>query len=166
MHILENGSSITDPTIIANKFNSYFLPQLPMTFNPRSILRILILLNISKNLIFTIFFISPTSQFEVFNIISNLKSGKASGPNSIPTVILKQFNNEISYVLSKLFNLSFSTGVFPDVLKISSVLPLFKKTLNYYVVTTGLYLYFQTSARYLKNYVLTFIWIFEYLQLS
>ena len=60
-------------------------------------------------------------------LISNLKSGKASGPNSIPTAVLKHLNNEISVVLCNLFNLSFSTGVFPDVLKISSVLPLFKK---------------------------------------
>ena len=58
---------------------------------------------------------------------SNLKTRKASGPNSIPTVILKQFNNEISGIISNLFNLSFSTGVFPDILKTSSVLPLFKK---------------------------------------
>ena len=41
--------------------------------------------------------------------------------------ILKQLNNEISVILANLFNLSFSTGVFPDILKYSSVLPLFKK---------------------------------------
>ena len=124
--ILENGSSITDPTIIANKFNSYFTSiandiQSKIHSSHTNFVKYLKEPNIYN------FFISPTSQFEVFNIISNLKSSKASGPNSIPTVILKQFNNEISYVLSNLFNLSFSTGVFPDVLKISSVLPLFKK---------------------------------------
>ena len=64
---------------------------------------------------------------EVSNLISNLRNGKASGPNSLPTTVLKHVNSEISIVLSNLFNLSFSTGVFPDILKTCSVLPLFKK---------------------------------------
>ena len=56
-----------------------------------------------------------------------MNNHKASGPNSIPTFVLKHLNNEISIVLSKLINLSFANGVFPDILKSSSVLPLFKK---------------------------------------
>ena len=56
-----------------------------------------------------------------------MKNGKASGPNSIPTTVLKHLNSEISGVLANLFNLSFSTGIFPIILKTSSVLPLFKK---------------------------------------
>ena len=56
-----------------------------------------------------------------------MNNGKASGPNSIPTVVLKHLNSEISVVLANLFNLSFSTGVFPNILKTSPVLPLFKK---------------------------------------
>ena len=56
-----------------------------------------------------------------------MKIGKASGPKSIPPAVLKHLNNDVSIVLANLFNLSFSTGVFPDILKTSSVLPLFKK---------------------------------------
>ena len=73
------------------------------------------------------FFLSPTDSVEISTFISNMNNHKASGPNSIPTFVLKQLNNEISIVLSKLFNLSFATGVFPDILKVSSVSPLFKK---------------------------------------
>ena len=124
--ILENGSSITDPIRIANKFNSYFTSiahniQSKIHSSHTNFTKYLKEPNMHN------FFISPTSRFEVFNLISKLKTRKASGPNSIPTVILKQFNNEISNILSDLFNLSFSTGVFPDILKTSSVLPLFKK---------------------------------------
>ena len=73
------------------------------------------------------FSFSRTDSTEVYNLIRNLKARKTSGPNSIPTNVLKSLNAEISIILSNLFNLSFSTGIFPDVLKNSSVIPLFKK---------------------------------------
>ena len=51
----------------------------------------------------------------------------ASGPNSIPYRTLFLLKNEISKQLSDLFNLSFMTGVFPSVLKIAKVVPVFKE---------------------------------------
>ena len=54
----------------------------------------------------------------------------ASGPNSIPYKILFLLKNEISKQLTDLFNLSFMTGVFPSVLKIAKVVPVFKKDLK------------------------------------
>ena len=72
-------------------------------------------------------FIAPTDSSEVSKLILSLKNGKATGPSSIPTAVLKHLNSEISGVLANLFNLSFSTGVFQDILKTSSVFPLFKK---------------------------------------
>ena len=149
--ILKNGSSITNPNLIANEFNSYFTSiaqdiQSNIHSSHTNFNKYLKEPNIHN------FFISPTSRFEVFNLISNLKTRKASGPNSIPTVILKQFNNEISSILSNLFNLSFSTGVFPDILKTSSVLPVnLKKVQNYHVVTIDQSLYSQISVNYWKN---------------
>ena len=124
--ILNNGFSITDPTQIANSFNDYFSSigqtlQSKIYSSHTHFSKYLKYPNIHS------FFVFPTDKIEVMNLISNLKIGKASGPNSIPTAILKHLNNEISVALSNLFNLSFSTGVFPNVLKISSVLPLFKK---------------------------------------
>ena len=41
--------------------------------------------------------------------------------------ILKTLSNDISNQLSELFNLSFSLGVFPSILKSSKVIPVFKK---------------------------------------
>ena len=52
---------------------------------------------------------------------------KSSGPNSIPIKILKLVCKEISYPLTELVNLSFSIGQFPSVLKLSKVIPIFKK---------------------------------------
>jgi len=72
-------------------------------------------------------FLNPSSSLEVFNIIKSLSLNKSSGPHSIPTKILKLFNHDISKPLSFLFNLSFQTGKFPSLLKVSCVIPIFKK---------------------------------------
>ena len=59
-------------------------------------------------------------------MISSLNSNKASGSN-IPYRILFRLKNEISKQLADLFNLSFMTGIFPSVLNIAKVVPVFKK---------------------------------------
>ena len=57
-------------------------------------------------------------------------SNKSTGPNSIPTKILKLLKNDISIQLSDIFNVFFSTGVFPSTLKIAKVVPTHKNNLN------------------------------------
>ena len=59
--------------------------------------------------------------------MSSLDSYKSSGPNNIPVKILKLLKNDISQQLSDIFNMSFSTGQFPSVLKIAKVIPIHKK---------------------------------------
>ena len=60
-------------------------------------------------------------------MISSLNSDKSTGPNSLPTKILKLLKNEISTHLADTFNLSFSSGVFPFILKVAKVIPVHKK---------------------------------------
>ena len=40
----------------------------------------------------------------VKKVITNLDSSKASSPDSIPVVVLKNYEPELSYILAKLFN--------------------------------------------------------------
>ena len=72
-------------------------------------------------------FITPTDAHEVNLIISSLNSDKSTGPNSLPTKTLKLFKNEISTHLADIFNLFFSSGVFPSLLKVAKVIPIHKK---------------------------------------
>ena len=51
---------------------------------------------------------------------------KGSGPSSIPLTMLKEAADIIVGPLCYIINVSFSTGVFPDALKIAKVLPLRK----------------------------------------
>ena len=69
---------------------------------------------------------SPTDKTEIENVISSLDSNKSVGPNSIPTKILKLLKNDISSQLSEIFNISFSSGIFPSILKTAKVIPIHK----------------------------------------
>ena len=71
--------------------------------------------------------IKSTVPNEIEDIISSLDTSKSTGPNSIPQILIKSIKKSLSTPLSNLFNLSFSEGQCPDFLKISSVIPIFKK---------------------------------------
>ena len=72
------------------------------------------------------FFLSPTPVPEIQDIILSLKSGKASGPFSIPVSLLKSLNSIIAKPLEILINLSFSSGTVPDSFKMARVIPVYK----------------------------------------
>ena len=56
----------------------------------------------------------------------NLDLSKASGPDCIPVVVLKNCEPELSYILAELFNKSLKESCFPDCWKVSSVVPVFE----------------------------------------
>ena len=58
--------------------------------------------------------------------ITNLDSSKASGPDCIPVVVLKNCDPELSDILAKLFNICLKKSYFPDCWKVSFVVPVFK----------------------------------------
>ena len=62
----------------------------------------------------------------VKKVTMNLDLLKASGPDCIPVVVLKNFEPELSYILDELFNKCLKESHFPDCWKVSSVLPVFK----------------------------------------
>ena len=62
----------------------------------------------------------------VKKVITNLDSSKASGPDCIPVVVLKNCAPELSYTLAKLFSNCLKESCFPDCWKVSSVVPVLK----------------------------------------
>ena len=60
-------------------------------------------------------------------ILLSLDISKATGPYIIPTKVLKLLKNDISDQLSNLFNLSFTTGSFPTLVKTAKVIRIHKK---------------------------------------
>ena len=56
----------------------------------------------------------------------NLDLSKASRPDCILVVVLKDCELELSYILAELFNKWLKGACFPDCWKVSSVVPVFK----------------------------------------
>ena len=61
---------------------------------------------------------------EVFTLINKLDINKANLPDSISTYMLKATAGSIASPLSKLFNLSLTTGKFPQMRKTASIIPI------------------------------------------
>ena len=55
----------------------------------------------------------------VKKVITNLHSSKASGPDCIPVVVLRNCEPELSYILAKVFNKCRKESCFPDCWKVS-----------------------------------------------
>ena len=59
-------------------------------------------------------------------LISKLTNKKSSGYDNIDNILLKSIKNVVSEKLAPLFNLSMSSGVFPEMMKLAEVVPLYK----------------------------------------
>ena len=62
----------------------------------------------------------------ITKVITNLDSSKASHPDCVPVVVLKNCEPEISNIQAKLFNMCLKESCFPDCWKVLSVIPVFK----------------------------------------
>ena len=62
----------------------------------------------------------------VKEVITNLDLSKASRPDCIPVVALKNCKPELSYTLAKIFNICLQESCFPDCWKVSLVVAVFK----------------------------------------
>ena len=119
-----DGTTISNPMEISNIFNNYFssiATKLNISFSQKHFSDFL------KNRSTISFFVSPTDKTEIEDVMSSLDSNKSVGPNSIPTKILKLLKDDISSQLSEIFNISFSSGVFPSILKTAKAIPVHMK---------------------------------------
>ena len=71
-------------------------------------------------------FLTPTTSFEVFNLISGLKNTKSNCKDNIAAYFLKVAAKVIAAPLAQLFNYTFLLGIFPASLKIAKIVPIYK----------------------------------------
>ena len=123
--LLEKSNMITDSMAVASTFNDFFInigPSLakliptsttdPISYLPQP--------NVSS------LFLNPTTALEVINITASLKPTASCGYDDLSPRVIRSVINHIAVPLSKVFNLAFTTGSFPDKLKIAKVTPVFK----------------------------------------
>ena len=73
------------------------------------------------------FFVTPTDNIEVSNIISSLHQSKSDETNSTSTRIFKLLKKDKSDQLAFLLNQSFASKILLPVLKTSKIIPIYKK---------------------------------------
>ena len=125
--LIFDNETVTDPRDICNKLNSYFCsigPTLVQSLNtsgqndfkhycPPS----------CKNSMFC----SPVIPEEIVRIINNFPNNKAPGRDNISSKMLKEICDTVVCPLTYIFNLSFETGIVPNLLKVAKVIPIYKK---------------------------------------
>ena len=120
-----NGKITDNPVEITNKINNYFVNVGPQTekgvpkvlnMTPDKFLR-------NRNQFNLL--IAHISDEEVLKIIETLPN-KSVGPASIPLRLLKVVADIVVVSLCFIINLSFTTGIFPEVWKVAKVIPLHK----------------------------------------
>ncbi|XP_045446602.1 uncharacterized protein LOC123654761 [Melitaea cinxia] len=72
------------------------------------------------------FVLLPTDEFEVQSLILQLKKSGAAGRDGISGAFLKRYHEILVPPLTHIFNLIFSTGIFPDLFKLAEVIPVYK----------------------------------------
>ena len=70
---------------------------------------------------------SPVTSDEITRIIYNFPNNKVPGIDNINSKLLKEVSDIVVDPLAYIFNLSFATGIVPDLLKIAKVIPIYKK---------------------------------------
>src|SRR3989442_2040168 len=123
--VVHNNQAYTSDLTIADAFNNYFvdipedlrksLPAINKSFK-----------NYLKTPVCNSFYCRDTTPTEIIDVISKIKSSGSSGPDNIPSSIIKSSKHAIADVFAYLCNYSFNQGVFPQCFKSSKVITLFK----------------------------------------
>ena len=121
-----HGKNSSDPQLIANDFNDFFVnigPKLASKINSTGKeYHEYLKHSIEKSV-----FLSPVIDDEIIKIISKFDKTKSPGHDNIGNNIIKRIAKEMSIPLAIVFNLSITTGKVPNQLKSAKVIPIYKK---------------------------------------
>jgi hypothetical protein len=122
-----NEEKIYDEKTIAEKFNSFFA-------NIGSDLAAKIHSNSNKSINDFLtedwqckFNFMPVNALDIKKVIKKLPNKNSSGHDDLSNKLIKHITEALAEPLSLIVNQSFCTGIFPDLLKLSKVIPIFKK---------------------------------------
>lgn len=136
-YIDQNGSKINDNVGIANAFNNYFLSIPYETINDynnradsHSINKEDFLYLIPNNV--NSIFMMPTHPDEIQKIIFSLSNNSIL--SEVPLKFIKLASYEYSLIMTRIINLIFECGDYPDTFKIAEIHPITKKKPSSHIV--------------------------------
>ena len=124
-----NGRIIEDPSEIGENFAEYFANvgasqaeamQRVCARSPQ--FEDYMTTHISRSL-----YLSPTSELEILEILDGLKNKRSRGQDDLSPHFIKKIKYGLARPLCLLINRSFSDGTFPDQMKISKTIAIYKK---------------------------------------
>ena len=121
----DNGSIITDQKVVANKFNKFYTSiaeKLVTKLGKPSNKFQDYLKNPNEHTIF----LNETDHGEVATLLYKLDVTKSGDIYGITPRLLKDAGPSMASNLSILFNISLKEGIFPQLLKVSKVIPIYK----------------------------------------
>jgi hypothetical protein len=123
--ITVNNTPVNDPGQISNEFNKFFTSvgkQIAEAVDPVSKDPLdYVTTNCNRDLSLGIM-----SQADFINIVNNMEPKNSSDINGMSTKMIKEVKFEIATPLVHIFNLSLNEGIFPESLKCSRTIPIFK----------------------------------------
>lgn len=117
--VISNSQMITNNLDIANAFNDHFINI--VAYDPYAIIPPATQYeNVNR------FILDPCTNDEVYQIINNLNSHSSNGYDNISTKFIKQYQERLIPSFMKYINSMFVNGLYPESLKVGSVIPIFK----------------------------------------
>ena len=124
--IKKGHKRIDNDTMIASIFNSYFACIGSSVSNKVKQSSKHFTNYLNNRTIKSIFFL-PTNENEIIKVVRQLRNTSSAGHDDISVTFIKKVINAIAKPLSSIFNMSISTGIVPDPLKLAKVIPVYKK---------------------------------------
>ena len=123
--IIVDESIIDNKTDIADTFNKYFanVGKLVTSDLPRVNIDFREYLPPPNN---SSFFFKPISKIELISTVLHMGKKKSLDINGVSIAFLQEFIVQLSSPLLYIFNLSLETGKFPDIMKTSKTVPIYK----------------------------------------
>ena len=124
-----NGELLTSPSRVAGAMNDFFITKIRLLRNsilPTDEDPLFKLREVMRNRQCS-FSLRPVTPSEVEKIIKGLKNSKSTGTDYIDTWTIKLVARDIIPAITHIVNLSISQSEFPNIWKLSKVVPLLKK---------------------------------------
>ena len=127
-----DGTVVHYPKLIAKHFGDYFSTVATTVVGNWNILPDSSSFNeLFHDRVLDSIFLQPTVPAEVFILINNaLVNKKACGPDNISPYFIKVAAAIVSEPLSEFVYYSFAFGIFPDILKLAKVVPVFNLAIS------------------------------------
>ena len=117
IQLRNNEEVATDPKIITEKFNSYFINIVNDFLNKNNSIRTQQTFQHDIKTCPRSMFAPPVTEIEIEKIINKLKGKFSAGFDEIPEFLVKCCTHHIKKPLTHICNISLKSGIFPDLMK-------------------------------------------------